>query len=108
MKYLTLFITLFLLISNVKAEVTRSNDFQKYSIPVIIEQLRFMKLNMSENSNLLNEWETLVDQLEYIPILPKRYRTILKDIKNKSLADSFLFVVSWMSIKLLSPSFFNK
>ncbi|MEE2925485.1 MAG: S8 family peptidase [bacterium] len=90
MKYLMLFIILFLLFSNVKAEVTRSYDFQKYSIPAIIEQLQFMKLNMSENSNLLNEWETLVDQLEHIPILPKRYRTILKDFKNKLVSESQL------------------
>ena len=50
-----------------------------------------MKLNMSENSNLLNEWETLLwINLSTFRFLPKQYRTLLKGFKNKLVSESQL------------------
>ena len=74
---------LFLLFNILKAADVKSQDFKNNSIPAIIEQLQFLKLNVSENTDSLNEWKTLVDQLENILVLPKQYRALLKDFKEQ-------------------------
>ena len=74
---------LFLIFNNLKAADVKSQDFKYNSIPAIIEQLQFLKLNVSENTDSLTEWKTLVDQLENTLVLPKQYRALLKDFKEQ-------------------------
>ena len=87
--FITLLVS-FLLLNQLKAADIKSEDFKNNSIPAIIEQLQFLKLNMPENTDSFNEWTTLVYQLENTLILPKQYRTLLKEFKTQLLAKSKL------------------
>ena len=61
--FITLLVS-FLLLNQLKAADIKSEDFKNNSIPAILEQLQFLKLNMPENTDSFNEWTTLVYQLE--------------------------------------------
>ena len=94
MKQLMVLIFLFLLIMKVPAGIGRTPGFQKASIPVIIEQLKFLNINISRKDDLQIEWRNLALHLEQTPVFPKKYRLLLKNFRDhavKSLKPSSKF-----------------
>ena len=82
MKQLMVLIFLFSLIMKIQAGIEGTPGFQKASIPVIIEQLKFLNLNISRKDDLQIEWRTLALQLEHTPLFPKKYRLLLKNFRD--------------------------
>ena len=66
----------------VPAGIGRAPSSPKASIPVIIEQLKFLNLNISRKDDLQIEWRNLALHLERTPIFPKKYRLLLKNFRD--------------------------
>ena len=88
MKKIITLTVVFLLLNKLRAEGIKSEDFKNNSIPTIIEKLQFLRLNISENMDSLDEWKTFVYQLENTLMLPGQYRALLNDFKMQLLAKS--------------------
>ena len=72
-----------------------AKDFQRASISEIVEQLKFLSLNISSKDDLHFEWMNLTFNLEQTPILPKNPIKLLI---------SFLCSASIFSLKFSNPT----
>tara|TARA_B100000674_G_C37960896_1_gene971940 strand:+ start:1782 stop:3314 length:1533 start_codon:yes stop_codon:yes gene_type:complete len=79
---LPILIFLFSMLVKVYAGSAIAKDFQRASISEIVEQLKFLSLNISSKDDLHFEWMNLTFNLEQTPILPKKYYSLLKRFRD--------------------------
>ncbi len=82
MSKLPILILLFSSLVQVCAGNFTSKVFKRASIPEIIEQIKFLNLNISRMDDLDIEWVDLAFNLEQTPILPNKYHSLLKHLRD--------------------------